>query len=401
MRRETPGRAKQRSAVTSAVQTAKIGRLVIQASLPKMGCCDRLIRKKRTRAIGLDAETLRLIAVFRVRLSNRSSAASAAKYGWTMTECVRLACRLAGTRVRALDLFKDSALLGMTLACGWNSRGDREISAWLASQRRGVVRSFALLMAGELLSAGISDGASFVDAALRTVADPVGGGYRLPVGWPRGFGGAVPAGDAVEALSQHLGSAPGWQGARNQALLSLLRLRGQRIGALLGLDGGNLHRLNDGAARMSLHAKSSREPFELAVPASVVSWLDAYVEGFNEATSPPYSIGFGVPGPFWRDALGVNLTPAKWTSTLRDAAAFVGVPIITSHAFRRASATEAVTRVSRSVASLAGNWSSPRRMDEHYVQPSLTRLALQLAKLPATTQPSASQPVETRETVKV
>jgi len=92
-------------------------------------------------------------------------------------------------------------------------------------------------------------------------------------------------------------------------------------------------------------------------------------------------IGFGLPGPFWRAKSGASLTWAVWTRILKAAAERAGVPVATSHAFRRVFATAAAARVGRSLASLAGNWSSPRRMDDHYVQLSHTRLREQLTNL--------------------
>ena len=68
----------------------------------------------------------------------------------------------------------------------------RSISAWLASQRRSVARAFALLMEVELKQFGLPQPVRNVDQALQQVAELVGTGYRLPVGWSRGRGGRMP-----------------------------------------------------------------------------------------------------------------------------------------------------------------------------------------------------------------
>ena len=135
---------------------------------------------------------------------------------------------------------------------------------------------------------------------------------------------------------------------------------------------------------MLLHAKSSREPFELTLPAVATTMLEAYIDRFNawaRASASGQRVGFGVPGPIWRGSSRRPWRYSGWSRELADACTEASIPRFTAHGYRRAFASQATTLVPRSVAALAGNWTSPRRMDDHYVQPSLTRLRTRLARL--------------------
>jgi integrase len=332
-----------------------------------------------------DAEEL--LSKFEGRLRARFSEAGADQYVWVMKDLMRLATTLSGRSVSAVELFTDAGLMGQALASGQDSTCARPISAWLAAQRRSVARSFALLMADELAMAGISDAADRVTDALRRVAEPVGTRFRLPVGWPRGRGGPMPTEEQIESLRRQMLAEPGWVGLRNAAIIMILVTRGQRIGALLRLDGTDLHRLPDGQVRMCLQAKSSREPFELAVPHEVQETVEAYISTYNDwarVVGKAERIGFGISGAVWRNVAGQRLSYQQWTAELSMACKLAKVPHVTSHGFRRAFASRATVRVPRSIAALAGNWRSPRRMDDHYVQPSLARLQHQLVMLSST-----------------
>ena len=297
-----------------------------------------------------------------------------------------LASNLAGRSVGILELLQDEPLLGQTLATATTADGSREISAWLAAQRRSVLRSFIELMEPELRRAGITDAGDRLVRALRSVAEPVGTGYRLPGGKPRGRGGPTPSIEELAAIRDELARKPGWRGARNEIILSLMTRRGVRIGGLLMLDGASAHRLPDGRVRCLLRAKSKREPYELATPSSLIEPPARYVETFNtwaKASGLPERIGFGTPGRFWRNDLGQPLTYRAWTKELKQACVSVGLPVYTSHAFRRAFATISTAVAPRATVATAGNWSSTRRLDDHYVHPSLKRLRQSAAKLPA------------------
>ena len=72
----------------------------------------------------------------------------------------------------------------------------------------------------------------------------------------------------------HVRSAPGWLGPRNAAFLLTLVRRGQRVGALLRLDGRDLHRPPNGSVMMILSAKSSPVPAEFTIPDAVQTDLE-------------------------------------------------------------------------------------------------------------------------------
>jgi hypothetical protein len=194
----------------------------------------------------------------------------------------------------------------------------------------------------------------------------------------------MPTPEEAALVLDELASAAGWAGYRNAAIATILRRRGQRISALLELDGANVHRLPDGRIRIIVRAKSARQPAELDLPPDLAMAMSAYVDDFNAWARKhglAIKVGFGMHGAFWRHDTGHRLTCRVWTRILKHAAVQRGVTPFPSHGFRRAFATEATQALPRSVAALAGGWTSNRRMDDHYVQPSLTKLRRRLANL--------------------
>ncbi len=384
---DSPGSptTKQRSAVGQFNYDAKIG-TGTQLALPGLGVEDVALKARQAKSPPLPQDDASLLKEFRARVRRRFSEATARQYAWVLRDLVRLAGTLTERSVSLTDLFTETELLGRALVSGADSHGTRLVSAWLASQRRSVVRSFALLMAHELEELGISEPSGRVTVALQGAAEPVGTGFRLPVGWPRGRGGLMPTEDEADAIRRAISAPPGWAGTRNGAFLAVLASRGQRVGALLRLDGADLHKLPDGRARVLLRAKSSRVPFEAVLSADALNQIERYVVGFNawaRVSGLADRIGFGLPGPFWRGPTGKAWSYTQWSTELSEACLQAGVPRVTAHGFRRAFASQATTVVSRPLAALAGNWTTPRRMDDHYVQPSLTRLRGQLSGLSA------------------
>lgn len=377
---------KQISEVGGIVHDANIGSHPVQPTLPHVmfqGLRPKLPRRRKYPELVRHEEDS-LEASFRVRVQHRYSPVTASQYLWVLHDLVRLATRLSGRKLSAVELLRNPDLLGRTLASGGRGRSEGQVSAWLASQRRSVIRSFARLMASELAANGIPNGEERITRALRCVSEPVGTGFRLPVGWPRGRGGPMPTNQEEHSLLKSMGSAPGWIGERNVAILLILARRGQRIGALLRLDGRDFHCLPNGKIRMVIRAKSSRVPAEITVPDDAKSYLERYAHEFNRWAAlqgKPQRIGYGVCGPFWRANTGNHWTYDNWRRELRIACQQANTSHLTAHSFRRAFATNAVTAVSRSLAASAGNWTSPRRMDDHYVQPLNSRLQSLLGAL--------------------
>lgn len=370
---------KQRSAIPAPAYEAKIGTQGLQLPLTGEGFDDFLpkaiqpSRSARSRARNPQP----LLQIFRERLARRYSPATARQYAWVLGDLIRLASRHAGHPLSVIDLLHHSELLGRALASGERGASEELVSAWLASQRRSVVRAFARLMRAELAAASIPDGEQLITDALRQVATPVGTGYQLPVGWVRRRGGTVASGAQTEGILRHMGNAAGWKGSRNRAFLLILSQRGQRVGALLQLDGASAYRLPNGETRLLLRAKSSRTPAELTLPVTAAQALDQYIHGFNAwalVRGLTVRIGFGVAGPIWRTHTGGAWSYEGWRAELASATTATGAPGLTAHSFRRGFATEAVTVVPRALAALAGNWTSTRRMDDHYVHPDPRRI---------------------------
>ncbi len=312
------------------------------------------------------------------------SSATARRYSWVLSDFLRLATILNGEPVSVLDLLRQPCVLGKTFAAGERGSGIGLVSAWLAAQRRSVVRCFTRLMAVELSQAGINDPEMVVTNALRNVAEPVGTGFRLPVGWPRGRGGPTPSQVETARLISETNAEQGWLGHRNSAFLQLLARRGVRVGSLLKLDGHDVHRLPDGSLRMVLRVKSSRVPQELSLPSSVTAELEVYISTFNQwarVRGLDARIGVGVAGHVWRANSGGVWTYNSWRETINTACSRANLPRFTAHSFRRSFATDAVAIVSRSLVAAAGSWKSPRRMDDHYVHPSKDILISRLSNL--------------------
>ena len=387
---------KQRSTVRQETQTPKIDSRPIQRGLPGLGEDTAIVRRRRPLPPKSHREAEALVTLYDKRIAARWTGRTRRQYRWVLRNMLGLAGNLAGRSVGILELLRDEQLLGRLLATATTADRSREVSAWLVAQRRSVLRSFTELMEPELRREGIADAGDALVRALRSVAEPVGTGYRLPVGATRGRGGPAPSLEEIAAIQDELAGKPDWRGSRNKIIFSLMTRRGLRIGGLLTLDGASAHRLRDGRIRCLLRAKSKREPYELAAPDDLTEPLARYVEQFNtwaKASGLPDRIGFGVLGRFWRNDLGQPLTYQAWTSELKQACISVGVPVYTSHAFRRAFATISTAVVPRATVATAGNWTSTRRMDDHYVQPSLTRLRQSVARLPS--RPRQALPVET------
>src|SRR5688572_6087646 len=92
------------------------------------------------------------------------------------------------------EVLRNTALLGRALSDDRGARC-RTLSRWTLAQRRAGVRAFARLMAPELRQALQAEPEEVVIAALRGVAERVGGGYHLSGGMPRRRGGRAPEAD--------------------------------------------------------------------------------------------------------------------------------------------------------------------------------------------------------------
>lgn len=394
---KTTTTTKQRSTIAPHTPDAKIDSS-FQPTLEGMGVQGRAVRQRQRQPLWLvpDSDSASLIEEFRQLVLRRASPKTAKHYRWVMKDVLRIAARLAGHHVGICELYGDQGLLCAVFSCPTTSTGDQDVSMWLTSHRRTVPTQFADLMARALRKRGVLNASDRVTQALRAVAAPTGTGYSLLVGRPRGRGGPMPTPEEAAIVLRELAAVPGWQGHRDFSIASILRRRGQRINALLDLDGSNLYRMPDGRLRLMVRAKSSKQPAEVELPVEIAMSMSAYADDFNawaRRHGSAVRIGIGVPGLFWRQENMDRLSYAVWTKRLKQAAIRAGVTPFSSHALRRAFATEATQVLPRSVAALAGGWASNRKMDDHYVQPSHVKLRKRLANLSGNNQ--AERLVET------
>ena len=202
-----------------------------------------------------------LLDEFARRLRGRYSKPTERQYVWVLKDLLKLAGALSGRAISLEQFFANPDLIGKALARGTDSTDSRMVSADLASQRRRVLHSFALLLNEELEALEISDPSGKIADALQTTAEPIGTGYRIAAGCPRRRGGPMPSEEDVDAIRETLMDRSDWTGHRSVAFLEVMARRGQRVGALLKLDGSNAPQA---AGRPSAYAPACQE-FERAL----------------------------------------------------------------------------------------------------------------------------------------
>ncbi len=280
-----------------------------------------------------------------------------------------------------VELFRNGSLLGRALVDDQAVRGGT-LSRWTLAQHRAAVRAFGRLMAPELRRALGAEPEEVIIAALRSVAERVGGGYRLTGGTRRRRGGRAPEAVEVHAIIAAASSAAGgFQGRRNRAFLTLLHETGSRANALRVLDGRDIFELPCGRLRLLLHAKGHRERREVEVSENAARLLREYVGAFNGHAAyagRPERIGIGDPGPFWRSTFGQRWSYSHLARTFDRACFASGSHAYSLHALRRAFASDAASRLPRHVVAAAGGWQGLDRLDNHYVQPRMLTIARKL-----------------------
>jgi len=224
----------------------------------------------------------------------------------------------------------------------------------------------------ELLELLGRDPHDVLDSALRSVAERVGGGYRLTGGTPRNRGGYVPTPQQVRSILGDVTREIGWPGARNLAFFSILRSTGARVNALRELDGSDCVEMPDGTLRLFLHEKGKAEPREVELGHSVSRMLRDYIDAFNRTArvlGRGRPIRAGEPGPVWRGKSSQRWAYDDIRRVLASACNHIGIEPITPHALRRAFATEAASALPRHIVALAGGWRGLERLDDHYIHP--------------------------------
>ena len=376
---------KQRSALVGLSPETEIGTQLPLAPAG-MGEASRPQRRLQCRRTPPIRPADDLSDLYRVRLASRHAPATVKAYCWSLSNMLVLAEELQGHPVCLADFITDQGLLGQVCATARRPGGGPPISAWTAAQRRSVLRTLAVTLAPELKDLGIHDPAAHVNRAIQAVAERVGGGYRLPVGALRRRGSRPPSPEEWSQICAALQSTPGWTGDRNSLFFGILAPTGTRGGALLGLQGQDLHVVRDGTVRLLLHDKASGGQVEVTLPESHVVRFRRYFDGFNScfAGRGRPRLEFGAPGPVWRSDSGGNWSYNAMRTTLRGACVQAEVSEeYTPHTLRAFFATEATQVVSRRIAALAGNWRGTERMDDHYVAVHGERLTAKLAVLGA------------------
>jgi integrase len=256
------------------------GRSAMQLSLGLLDVPDRMVPPQRGRRerVRVPASSALLLERFRRRLMATGASRKAQEAYFFQMERLLAAARRHGLRGEQdiVALFRNEVLLGRALVDDAATRGGR-LSRWTLAQQRATVRSFTRLMAPELRPALRAEPEDVVIAALRGVAERVGGGYRLSGGTPRRRGGRAPDADEVRVIIVAAGAVGGFQGRRNRAFLTLLHETGSRVNALRGIDGRDIIELPDGRLRLLLHAKGRPDRREVEVSEHVGQLLRDYV----------------------------------------------------------------------------------------------------------------------------
>lgn len=294
-----------------------------------------------------------------------------AAYRYQMRSILQLASRLAGRAIMSATLFQQAALFGCALVDDRGIVTERQLSRWTLAQRRSAIRSFATLMQPELQSLLGQNPHAVIDNALRSVAQRAGAGYRLSGGKPRKRGGYAPSRKEVAAVIAAAAMCPGFTGLRNSVFFRILVETGTRVNALRELDGTDCVVMPSGRLRLFVHAKGKAETREVELSQELSDALRRYVQAYNRHAAVNgwrVRIHLGRAGPIWRNsARGCWPYPAI-SATLRAACERAGRHEFTSHALRRAFATDAATIMPRHVVALAGGWQGLERLDDHYIQ---------------------------------
>ncbi len=362
---------------TSSDGRAEATARVIQLAIPGLAL-DRVRVKRRSRLQTGSRQSGEqpqqpLMHIYVRRLAARGAAPkTVAAYCYQLRFILRAAEWLTGSAIELSELFLTPTVLGRALV---DDRGRAEgelMSKWTLAQRRSAVRSFTSLMHPELLSRLGEDPHPILDRALRSVAERIGGGYRLTGGATRHRGGQAPTADEVAAVIAEAGAEAGFEGARNRAFFGILAATGSRVNALLELDGTACVELPSGRVRLFLHEKGKAECREVELGGLHADALREYAEAYNQHASRRgwrARVQMGKSGPIWRNS-GRGCWPyLDVLATLRAACSATGVSSFTPHALRRAFATDAASILPRHVVALAGGWKGLERLDDHYVRP--------------------------------
>lgn len=293
-------------------------------------------------------------------------------YRYQLEAMLKIAEDLVGKATPLERIFGNPQLLGKVLTSDIAPNRRGQISKWTLAQRRSAARSFATLVGPELRDRFGCDPHDRIDAALRAVAERVGGGYRLGGGAPRRRGGYTPPAADVRAMIEAAGSAPGYRGFRNRAFFGILARTGTRINALRMLDGRDCVLTPSGRTRLYVYDKGKAEPRELELDRELAELLEVYVASYNLFAAGRrwgVRIGIGVTGPIWRNSHRGAWPYAAIDADLHQACNQANVEPISPHALRRAFATDAARLLPRHVVALAGGWQGLERLDDHYVHP--------------------------------
>jgi integrase len=207
--------------------------------------------------------------------------------------------------VTCTDLFRDERLLGRALVDDTSPTLGTRFSKWTLAQRRSGIRDLVTLMRPELLTVLGEEPNARLDRALRSVAERVGGGYRLTSGAPRRRGGRAPTGEQLRAVLHAVAAEPGYQGARHLAFFTILAKTGSRVNALRNLDGTDCVELSSGRLRIFLHQKGDGEARELELSRVATDALRGYIAAFNRHAALRrwrVRVSLGEPGVVWCDS---------------------------------------------------------------------------------------------------
>jgi integrase len=170
---------------------------------------------------------------------------------------------------------------------------------------------------------------------------------------------------------------PGYRGLRNRAFFLILAETGARVNALRQLEGTDCVEMPSGRLRLFLHEKGGFEPREIELSRNAAADLRGYAEAFNHQAAVrrgPVRVRLGEPGAVWRNSPRGRWSDTDIRSTLHAGCLAVDVLAFTPHAFRRAFATDAASRLPRHTVAQAGGWQGLERLDDHYITPRVATI---------------------------
>ncbi len=297
---------------------------------------------------------------------------SALAYRLALTSAARHAQRHLDRPLEDLELvFDEEVIAAVALDDRPFSSRTHRLSLYTKQQERVALRAY--LRAVGLTGRTFEEGCAILDRGFRRAARREGYSYSIPAGRPRLRDGYRPPLEDVRRFFQACPAVgTGFAGPRLAAAAALSLWHDHRTFSVLSTDGSDFQ-LRRGTLYLVVKEKAADGRCrEIQVRAQAVPYFEKYVESFNSyAASMGWRdrIGFGIPGPFFRDQDGSRWKDDKIRRDYHLCCRIAGVPSFTPHALRRLHACGLAAALTIDEAAAAGGWRNVHVFLKHYARP--------------------------------